>query len=98
MKNFCFDIDGTICTITDGKYNEAEPYQDRISQLNKLHEEGNKIILFTARGTSTGIDWKDITIAQLDKWGVNYDELLFGIPEADFFVDDKATDLFNWFG
>ena len=98
MKNFCFDIDGTICTITDGKYKEAEPYQDRISQLNKLHEEGNKIILFTARGTSTGIDWKDITIAQLDKWGVNYDELLFGKPEADFFVDDKATDLFNWFG
>ena len=66
MKKFCFDIDGTICTITDGKYNEAEPYLDRISQLNKLHEEGNKIILYTARGTSTGIDWKEITTAQLD--------------------------------
>ena len=98
MKNFCFDIDGTICTITDGKYDEAEPYLDRISQLNKLHEEGNKIILYTARGTSTGIDWKEITTAQLHKWGVNYDELLFGKPEADFFVDDKAKDLFNWFG
>tara|TARA_B100000965_G_scaffold126678_1_gene105413 strand:+ start:267 stop:563 length:297 start_codon:yes stop_codon:yes gene_type:complete len=97
MKTFCFDIDGTICTITDGKYDEAEPYPTRIEQLNKLHQEGNKVILFTARGTSTGIDWKNTTTKQLNKWGVKYDELIFGKPEADFFVDDKATDLFNWF-
>ena len=27
----------------------------------------------------------------------DYDELLFGKPEADIFIDDKAEDVFNWF-
>ncbi len=97
MKKYCFDIDGTICTNTDGDYESAEPYLQRIKQINSLHENNNTIILFTARGTTSGIDWTDITIKQLTEWGVNYDKLLFGKPEADFFIDDKATDLFNWF-
>ena len=97
MKKYCFDIDGTICTNTDGDYESAEPYLQRIKQINSLHENNNTIILFTARGTTSGIDWMDITIKQLTEWGVNYDKLLFGKPEADFFIDDKATDLFNWF-
>ncbi len=97
MKKYCFDIDGTICTNTDGDYESAEPYLQRIKQINSLQENNNTIILFTARGTTSGIDWTDITIKQLTEWGVNYDKLLFGKPEADFFIDDKATDLFNWF-
>ena len=50
MKKYCFDIDGTICSNTDGNYEDAKPYLARIKQINSLHEEGNKIILFTARG------------------------------------------------
>ena len=30
-----------------------------------------------------------ITKKQLKKWGVKYDELIFGKPSYDFFVDDK---------
>lgn len=98
MKKYCIDIDGTICTNTHGDYENAEPFLKRIKQINNLHENNNTIILFTARGTASGIDWTETTIKQLKEWGVSYDELLFGKPEADFFVDDKATDLFNWFG
>ena len=97
MKKYCFDIDGTICSNTDGNYEDAKPYLARIKQINSLHKEGNKIILFTARRTTTGIDWRPLTEKQLKNWDVSYDELLFGKPEADKFIDDKAEDIFNWF-
>ena len=98
MKKYCFDIDGTICTNTDGNYEDAKPHVTRIQQINSLQKEGNKIILFTARGTTTEIDWRHLTEKQLKSWGVSYDELLFGKPEADKYIDDKAEDIFNWFG
>tara|TARA_B100001113_G_C20989854_1_gene570020 strand:+ start:293 stop:586 length:294 start_codon:yes stop_codon:yes gene_type:complete len=97
MKNYCIDIDGTICTNTDGNYDKAEPFVNRINEINTLHKEGNKIILFTARGTGTGINWEDLTKTQLKNWNVSYDDLLFGKPEADVYIDDKASDMFGWF-
>jgi len=97
MKNYCIDIDGTICTNTDGNYDKAEPFVNRINEINTLHKEGNKIILFTARGTGTGINWEDLTKTQLKNWNVSYDDLLFGKPEADVYIDDKANDIFGWF-
>ena len=97
MKKYCIDIDGTICTNTNGNYEKAEPFPDRIEQINQLHKEGHTIILFTARGTSSGVDWEEVTKKQLNEWGLFYDELLFGKPEADIFIDDKAEDVFKWF-
>ncbi len=94
---YCIDIDGTICSKDNEDYNFAVPYEDRIKIINKLYDEGNKIIFFTARGSATGIDWEDITKKQLDEWQVKYHELRFGKPHADVFIDDRAKDLFNWF-
>ena len=34
---YCVDIDGTICTPTVGRaYEKAEPWNDRLSTINKL--------------------------------------------------------------
>lgn len=96
MKKYCFDIDGTICS-QEIDYNDAQPYFDRIEIINNLFECGNNITLFTARGTVTKIDWEEITIKQLKKWNVKYHRLFFGKPDADFYIDDKGTDMFNWF-
>lgn len=93
---YCFDLDGTICSITNGDYEKAEPFLDRISHLRQLHEAGNTIVLFTARGSTTGIDWGSTTREQLEKWGVPFHELRFGKPYADIFVDDKATNSENY--
>jgi CMP-N,N'-diacetyllegionaminic acid synthase len=87
---FCFDIDGTLCSKTDGDYEKAEPFLDRIFHLRQLFDAGNTVILFTARGSTTGIDWEVTTREQLKKWGVPFHELKFGKPYADIFVDDKA--------
>jgi len=96
---YCFDLDGTLCTNTNGKYELAKPIIERIEIVNELHKNGNKIIINTARGSTTKIDWYKFTEEQLISWGVNYNELYVGEKiEADIFIDDKAIsdkDFFN---
>ncbi len=96
LSIFAFDIDGTICTNTFGKYEEAKPFKKQINSINRLYEEGHTIKMFTARGTTTNIDWYDFTKRQLDKWGLKYHELITGKPEADYFIDDKAYNNEDW--
>lgn len=93
---YCFDIDGTLCTKTEGDYMLATPFHDRIAIVNALHAAGHVIKLFTARGTTTGIDWRTVTEAQLRSWNVCYHELIMGKPEADVFIDDKAFHADHW--
>lgn len=93
---YCVDIDGTLCNNTDGKYEEAKPIETVIKQVNSLYRHGHTIILFTARGTTTGINWRQETEKQLNTWGVLYHELIFGKPEADVYLDDKGMSLQEW--
>ena len=93
---YCFDIDGTLCTNTDGQYAQAKPYLKRIAVVNSLYAAGHVVKLFTARGTTTGIDWRDLTEQQMRQWGVQYHELIMGKPEADVFIDDKAHNADQW--
>ena len=97
MAIYAFDIDGTICTNTYGKYKEASPHIERIKVINSLYESGETIKLFTARGTTTGINWFEFTTKQMRLWGVKYHELILGKPEADFFIDDKGCNDNFWF-
>jgi len=95
---YCFDIDGTICDTPDGKYHLSTPKQDVIDRINQLHDEGHYIIFQTARGSKSGIDWNEITVSQLDDWGVKYDWLMpmFSKPDADIFIDDKGVNIEDW--
>jgi dTDP-glucose 4,6-dehydratase len=86
---YVVDIDGTICTQNGDEYAEAVPVFETINAVNELFHRGHKIVLFTARGSTTGIDWSTLTKAQLEKWGVNFHQLIFGKPFADYYVDDK---------
>ncbi len=94
---YCFDIDGTICSITDGSYEAAEPFTDRIKLVNELYAAGNTIIYFTARGSTTGIDWTDLTKKQLIEWNAKYHELHLGKPHYDVYVGDKALNDKSYF-
>ena len=96
MKNYVFDIDGTICTNTYGEYENAKPFPERINFINNLFDEGNKIKYFTARGSSTGIDWYESTKRQLKDWGAKYHELIMKKPEGDIYIDDKAFNCNRW--
>ena len=84
------DIDETICTkAEDLNYANAKPIPERINKINNLFNEGNTIIYWTARGTMTGIDWREVTEKQFNEWGVKYHNLMFGKPAYDLFIDDK---------
>lgn len=93
-RRFVFDIDGVIAKLQPkNDYALAEPNTDMIRAINRLHEMGNKIILLTARGYVTGIDWEETTRRQMREWGLCYDELHFGKPNADYYIDDKMIDM-----
>jgi glycerol-3-phosphate cytidylyltransferase len=100
---YCFDIDGTLCYTPNnhlGKpdYINATPIPFMVQQVNRLYDDGNYIIMQTARGKGSGIDWTDYTKEQLKKWGYKYHELfpMFCKPTADVFVDDKGINAEDW--
>lgn len=93
-RTFAFDMDGVLATLVPGNdYARAEPYRPCIALVNRLHDAGNRIVVYTARGSATGRDWTETTCDQLRRWGVLYDELRFGKPAADYYVDDRTISL-----
>lgn len=84
------DIDGTICTLVKD-YNYAEPIREHIDKINKLYDEGNQIIYYTARGQVTKRDWSDLTLKQLNEWGCKFHELIMNKkPHYDLYICDKS--------
>jgi uncharacterized HAD superfamily protein len=90
MAKYCFDIDGTICETTGSDYPNSVPNAERITQINLLFEQGHEVIFFTARGSTSGRNWRELTESQLAHWGVKYHELIMGKPSADLYIDDKG--------
>ena len=95
---YIIDIDGTICTNTYGKYEEAVPLPENIKKINCLYDDGYQIIYWTARGSTTGTDWTELTTRQLEEWGVRYTELRMRKPDYDLFICDKAINSETYFG
>jgi CMP-N,N'-diacetyllegionaminic acid synthase len=88
------DIDGVLAAASlDPDYGKAQPMRANIAQLNALFDAGCEIVVYTARGSATGIDWAETTRNQLSAWGVRYHELRFGKPHADVYIDDRLLTL-----
>ena len=102
---YVFDIDGTICSFTNGDYDLATPYVERIEKVNKLYEEGHTIIFQTARGMGRSKNsvayartaFEDMTREQLKRWGVKFHDLFMGKPSGDVYIDDKGMKDGNFF-
>jgi glycerol-3-phosphate cytidylyltransferase len=100
---YCFDIDGTLCHTPNNEqgkpdYSNAQPFPFMVEQVNRLYDEGNYIVMQTARGKGSGIDHTELTKRQLDEWGYKYHELfpMFCKPTADIFIDDKGINVEDW--
>ena len=97
----CFDLDNTLVTypVRPGDYSTVKPIEKTIELARKLHKEGHTIVIFTARRMDThkhnvGAAIKDIgriTFDTLEKFGIPYDELFFGKPNADVYIDDRGV-------
>lgn len=99
-KRICFDLDQTLVTKPQikGDYTTVLPIQRNIDLCNYLKKLNNYIIIHTARRMQThngniGSILKDvgkITLHTLDEFKILYDEIVFGKPYADFYIDDKS--------
>lgn len=98
------DIDGTLCPIKkkDEKYEDLIPYESMVKKINDYHEQGVRIILFSSRNMNSYngnlglINKYTATILHnwLEKWNIQYDEILFGKPwpgHFGFYVDDRSV-------
>ncbi len=105
LRTIYVDVDETICHYGNPgvkrtkavDYSTAIPFKDRIEKINKLYDEGNTIVYWTARGTRTGINWFHVTLNQLNKWNCKFTELRLGKPHYDLFIDDKNINSENFF-
>ena len=96
----CFDLDNTLVSYpkVKGDYSSVEPITKNINFLKLLKELGHTIIIHTARRMKThhgnvGAVISDIgrvTFDTLDKFEIPYDEIYFGKPYANFYIDDLA--------
>jgi hypothetical protein len=77
---FFVDLDGTLITNTSAfippYYGEGEPIKENIELLRNLHEKNLcKIIITTSRPKKYEI----LTKNELEKHGIKYDEIIFGL-------------------
>lgn len=102
-KVFLVDIDGTLCTQTKSEYEKAKPYKNAIKKINSLYDDGNQIIIYTARFMSRAKGNRDkayelgysFTLNQLKSWGLKFHELKMGKPHFDICIDDKSYNYNN---
>ena len=95
-NRFVIDLDDVICFTTNRDFKNSEPNKPVINKINELYKKGWEIIIFTARGDKScdtllekEIKYKLITQDWLRKNNVLYNKLMFGKPNADYYVDDK---------
>lgn len=94
----CFDIDGVLCEQVESDYANARPHREMIELVNRLYDEGCRILLHTSRFMGrTGGDVRevyrigyDLTREQLAGWGLRYHELQMGKPRYDVVIDDRS--------
>ena len=94
-----FDLDNTIITLGSNK--------KVISRIKDfilfLHSQGHVIVIQTARGmkscnSNLGKVLKKsacIVINWLEEEGIPYDEIYFGKPEGDLYIDDRAFNAYD---
>jgi len=100
----CFDLDNTLVTYPSipGDYTTVKPIEKNIDLLNYFKNQNCEIIIYTARRMQThhgnvGRVIKDIgiiTFNTLEKFNIYYDEIIFGKPIADIYIDDRAINPF----
>ena len=100
-RTLVMDLDGTICATTRGgdAYFSADPIQTVIYRVNELKSKGWTVIIHTARGMNLyngnlariELEFRSRTEKWLRDNLVEYDQLIFGKPAGDVYVDDKGV-------
>ncbi len=102
----CIDLDGVICKLREPgqQYADLDPVPGAVEKLRELRAAGHYIIIATARHMKTcdGNVGKVIarlgatTLDWLARHEVEFDEIHFGKPHADVYIDDNALRFEAW--
>lgn len=87
------DMDGTICS-EEKTYSRpmAKIMVDAVESINDLYDEGNTIIIYSARS------WQEYEMTEhwLKEHNIRYSQLVMGKPIGDVWIDDRAITFDNW--
>src|SRR4051812_13318684 len=102
----CIDLDGVICQLkmAGQSYSELQPVPGAIEKLRALKAAGHYIIICTARhmktcGGNVGrvvARQGAVTLKWLEKHEIEFDEIHFGKPHAQIYIDDNAFRFNGW--
>jgi capsule biosynthesis phosphatase len=106
MATICIDLDGVVANLkAPGQtYADVLPVDGAVARMRDLRANGHRIILYTARHMQTCQGNVGMVVARIGattlEWlarhGVPYDEIHFGKPYADVYIDDNALRFQSW--
>ena len=102
----CIDLDGVICRLREPgqQYADLQPVPGAIEKLRQLKAAGHYIIICTARHMKTCQGNVGMVVARqgavtldwLKRHNIEYDEIHFGKPHAQVYIDDNAVRFESW--
>ena len=102
----CIDIDGTLCRFRENGegYGDVTPLPGAVEKMKSFKAAGHYLILLTARHMGTTGGNTGLAVARQGKtlfdWlarhDIPYDELWFGKPQADLYIDDNGYRFTGW--
>ena len=105
-KRICLDLDGVIAQFKkEGQtYADVSVVPGAKEKIDALRDNGHYIIIHTARHMKTCLGnlglvnarISQITLNWLEKNEIHFDEIYFGKPWADIYIDDNAFRFLNW--
>lgn len=90
---YVIDIDGTVAEeLPTFQRCLAKPLPGAVESINKLYDNGHKIIFYSARS------WNEYEATEdwLKRYGFKYHQLILGKPAGDFWIDDRAIKFTGW--
>lgn len=102
----CIDLDGVICRLREPgqDYADLQPVDGAVEKLRQLKAAGHYLIINTARHMKTCQGNVGLVVARkgavtldwLARHEVPYDEIHFGKPHAQVYIDDNAWRFSSW--
>lgn len=106
MATLCIDLDGVVASFkSEGQtYADVAPIPGAVEKLRAFKAAGHRIILHSARHMKTCNGNVGLVVARvggttldwLKRHDVPYDEIYFGKPWADVYIDDNAFRFKAW--
>lgn len=97
-KRICFNLDNTLVSYPKipNDYTSVKPIEHNIRFLKYLKQIGNIIIIYTSRKMDTyNGNIGKITFDTLSNFNIPFDEIYFGKPYADIYIDNSALNCYT---